>query len=300
MAMNITDGVMNIFKEWVSESGFDVTDSALSELGNKVKELISNEQKKQSKSSKKQSKSIKDPDAPKRGKSAYIYFCNANREVVKNELGDDLKTTEITKELGARWNKLKESTKAADKKLVALYEDQAKKDKERYDDEMKGYERPSDDELEEKTAKKGKNGKVKKVKDPSAPKRGKSAYIFFCADMRDTVRSELGNDSKATEVTKELGVRWNKLKESTKASDKKLRIKYEKMATDDKDRYEKEKSDASSGDESDKVKQTKKPSVKKPSVKKPKKEEKEEEEDNEEVSEEDEVSDEDELEEEDE
>jgi DNA-directed RNA polymerase specialized sigma subunit len=282
--INMTENVMNIFKAWVDESGFDIDESSLSNLSQKVNELIASEQK-LSKSTKK-TKSIKDPDAPKRGKSAYIYFCNANREIVKNELGNDLKTTEITKELGARWNKLKESTKAADKKLVAAYEQQAKQDKERYDGEMQGYERPSDDELEEKTAKKGKNGKVKKVKDPSAPKRGKSAYIFFCADMRDTVRSELGNDSKATEVTKELGVRWNKLKESTKASDKKLLTKYEKMATNDKDRYEKEKSDASSGDESDKVKQTKKPSVKKPK----KKEEKEEEE----------VSDEDELEEEDE
>ena len=292
--INMTENVMNIFKAWVEESGFDIDESSLSNLSQKVNEVVASEQKKLSKSTKK-TKSIKDPDAPKRGKSAYIYFCNANREVVKNELGDDLKTTEITKELGARWNKLKESTKAADKKLVAAYEQQAKQDKERYDGEMQGYERPSDDELEEKTAKKGKNGKVKKVKDPSAPKRGKSAYIFFCADMRDTVRSELGNDSKATEVTKELGVRWNKLKESTKASDKKLLTKYEKLATNDKDRYEKEKSDASSGDESDKVKQTKKPSVKKPSVKKPKKkEEKEEEEDNEEVSDEDELEEEDE------
>ncbi len=283
--INMTENVMNIFKAWVEESGFDIDESSLSNLSQKVNEIVASEQKKLSKSTKK-TKSIKDPDAPKRGKSAYIYFCNANREIVKNELGNDLKTTEITKELGARWNKLKESTKAADKKLVAVYEQQAKQDKERYDGEMQGYERPSDDELEEKTAKKGKNGKVKKVKDPSAPKRGKSAYIFFCADMRDTVRSELGNDSKATEVTKELGVRWNKLKESTKVSDKKLLTKYEKMATDDKGRYEKEKSDASSGDESVK-KQSKKPSVKKPK----KKEEKEEEE---------EVSDEDELEEEDE
>ncbi len=283
--INMTENVMNIFKAWVEESGFDIDESSLSNLSQKVNEIVASEQKKLSKSTKK-TKSIKDPDAPKRGKSAYIYFCNANREIVKNELGNDLKTTEITKELGARWNKLKESTKAADKKLVAVYEQQAKQDKERYDGEMQGYERPSDDELEEKTAKKGKNGKVKKVKDPSAPKRGKSAYIFFCADMRDTVRSELGDDSKATEVTKELGVRWNKLKESTKASDKKLLTKYEKMATDDKGRYEKEKSDASSGDESVK-KQSKKPSVKKPK----KKEEKEEEE---------EVSDEDELEEEDE
>ena len=262
MTINMTEGVMNIFKAWVDESGFDIDESSLSNLNQKVSEMLSVEQKKQSKSSKK-AKSIKDPDAPKRGKSAYIFFCNANREVVKSELGDELKTTEITKELGARWNKLKESTKASDKKLVATYEEQAKQDKDRYDGEMQGYDRPSDEELEEKLGKKG-SKKTKKTKDPSAPKRGKSAYIFFCGDKREEVKNDLGAEAKATDITKELGVRWNMLKESTKASDKKLLTKYEKMATDDKDRYEKEKSDSSSSDDdSVKAKKTKKPTVKK-------------------------------------
>ncbi len=261
MTINMTEGVMNIFKAWVEESGFDIEDGSLSDLNQKINSLIASEQKKQAKPSKKD-KPIKDSDAPKRGKSAYIFFCNDYRAIVKSELGDDLKTTEITKELGARWNKLKESTKASDKKILSKYEEQAKQDKERYDGEMQGYERPSDEELEEKLGKKGK--KTKKTKDPSAPKRGKSAYIFFCGDKREEVKNDLGAEAKATDITKELGVRWNMLKESTKASDKKLLTKYEKMATDDKDRYEKEKSDSSSSDDdSVKAKKTKKPTVKK-------------------------------------
>ena len=41
-------------------------------------------------------------------------------------------------------------------------------------------------------------------------------YLYFCNDFRETVKSELqketGIEPKATTITKELGVRWNKLK----------------------------------------------------------------------------------------
>ena len=161
MTINMTEGVMNIFKAWVDESGFDIDESSLSNLNQKVSEMLSVEQKKQSKSSKK-AKSIKDPDAPKRGKSAYIFFCNANREVVKSELGDELKTTEITKELGARWNKLKESTKASDKKLLTKYEKMATDDKDRYEKEKSDSSSSDDDSV-----------KVKKTKKPTVKKAAK-------------------------------------------------------------------------------------------------------------------------------
>jgi len=69
-------------------------------------------------------------------------------------------------------------------------------------------------------------------KDPNAPKRGLSAYLFFCKDKRgDVLKKEptLG----ITDVAKKLAIKWNKLS----ASDKKP---YEKQAAEDKLRYEKE------------------------------------------------------------
>ena len=101
----------------------------------------------------------KDPNKPKRGKSAYLFFCGDHRASVKEELGDEAKATEVTAELGRQWNELKESTKAADKKKIAKYEEQAKKDKERYLTEMAEYEPPSDGELGEAVVEK----KPKKV-----------------------------------------------------------------------------------------------------------------------------------------
>jgi hypothetical protein len=161
---------------------------------------------------------------------------------VKAELGEDAKATEVTSALGAKWNELKNSTKASDKKKVQKYEAEAQADKERYDAEMADYEPPSDEELAEI---KGTKKRKRAAKDPNKPKRGKSAYLFFCAANRSKVKEELGEDAKATEVTSALGAKWNELKNSTKenstkVSDKKKVQKYEAEAQADKERYEAE------------------------------------------------------------
>jgi high mobility group protein B1 len=185
----------------------------------------------------KTTKTVKDPNKPKRGKSSYLFFCAENRPKVKEELGEDAKATEVTSALGAKWNELKNSTKASDKKKVQKYEAEAQSDKERYDAEMVDYEPPSEDELVEiKGTKKRKSA----AKDPHKPKRGKSSYLFFCAENRSKVKAELGADARVTEVTSALGAKWNELKNSTKASDKKKVQKYESEAQADKERYEAE------------------------------------------------------------
>ena len=53
-------------------------------------------------------------------------------------------------------------------------------------------------------------------KDPNKPKRGKSAYIFFCAKKREEAKTNLVDGAKATDVTSELGRMWNALKVSAK------------------------------------------------------------------------------------
>ncbi|KAI9653785.1 MAG: Non-histone chromosomal protein 6 [Alyxoria varia] len=73
----------------------------------------------------------------------------------------------------------------------------------------------------------------KKKKDPNAPKRGLSAYMFFANDQRDKVRSDNPN-MKFGEVGKVLGERWKALTDAQKAP-------YEKKAAADKKRYEEEK-----------------------------------------------------------
>ena len=240
----------------------------------KLSEIIKTPKAKTSKTSEKKAK---DPNKPKRGKSAYLFFCEEERPKVKKSLGDGVKTTEVTKELGSRWKLLSASTKKADKKRVADFEAKAAEDKKRYEDEMSNYEPPSDEELEqmeaEKKAKKtgGKKGSGKssgKKKDKDAPKRPKSAYLFFCQDNRPDVKESLGDDAKPSDVTARLGEMWNELK--TDEDREEELAQYTQQAADDKKRYEDEMADYVPSDESEdeKAEKPKKTSNKKTSDKK--------------------------------
>jgi hypothetical protein len=177
--------------------------------------------------------SLKDPNKPKRNKTAYIFFCADRRQEVKEELGDNAKTTDVMSRLGELWNQLNEDSKEDEEsaEVIEKYKKEALDDKERYDLEMSHYESPSEEEIIA-------NKKASKVKDPNKPKRNKTAYIFFCSAHRSNVKNELGDDAKTTDVSVELGIRWNALKNSTKSSDKKELAKYEKEAIEDKKRYD--------------------------------------------------------------
>ena len=185
-------------------------------------------------------KKLKDPNAPKRGKSAYIFFCSKNREKAKERLGEGAKATEVTSELGKMWNELKASTKKGDKIALLGFETEAAEDKSRYDEEKKDYQPPSDEELAKTTP--AKKGRKTSDKDTNSPKGRKSAYIYFCSAMRAQVKEELGEEGKSLIMT-ELGKRWKELKEDEQRSDE--LAEYTKMAEDDKARYQDEKEIAS-------------------------------------------------------
>ncbi|KIW12515.1 non-histone chromosomal protein 6 [Exophiala spinifera] len=79
----------------------------------------------------------------------------------------------------------------------------------------------------------------KKKKDPNAPKRGLSAYMFFANEQRENVREENPGISFG-QVGKVLGDKWKALSE-------KQREPYEKKAAADKKRYEDEKAKYNAG-----------------------------------------------------
>ena len=225
--------IANFVAKFLSDNGSeDLVDAWNSQENIKSFNLVVDKTTKRS-----SEKKVKDPNKPKRGKSAYIFFCSKKREEAKKRLGDGAKATEVTAELGKMWNALKESTKPADKKLLASLETEAADDKARYTNEMDGYVAPSEEDLAAMVP--AKKGKKTSDKDPNAPKKGKSAYIFFCSAMRPQVKEELGEEGKSM-IMAELGKRWKELKEDDDRSDE--LAKYTKMATDDKSRYEDEKS----------------------------------------------------------
>jgi hypothetical protein len=77
------------------------------------------------------SRKIKDPNHPKRSRSAYIIFCNENRSNVQTD-NPDLGAKDITRKLASMWKALPE------KKRVP-YNKKAAADKVRYENEMKVY-----------------------------------------------------------------------------------------------------------------------------------------------------------------
>jgi HMG (high mobility group) box len=78
-----------------------------------------------------QKKPKKDPNAPKKGKSAYMIFASEKREEIKKE-NPDATFGELGKLLGQAWKDITEKEKEK-------YNKKAEKDKKRYDEEMKNY-----------------------------------------------------------------------------------------------------------------------------------------------------------------
>lgn len=77
-------------------------------------------------------------------------------------------------------------------------------------------------------AKKTTATKTKKVKDPNAPKRPLSAYMFYAKEQRAAILKK-NPGFGVTDVAKELGKQWATTKDKSK---------YEKEAAKDKARYE--------------------------------------------------------------
>jgi len=193
----------------------------MSEVGKKSKPIA------------KRSKKKKDPNAPKRPRSAYILFCAQERPNVKKD-NPDAKPADILKLLAERWKTISES----DKKDFA---GKASDDKDRYSDEMQHYAPPadagSDDEDgggRRKKGKKEKGSRKKKKKDPNEPKKPQTAYLIFGNKERSNIKAE-HPEMKQSEIMKQIGIRWNTLDPANKKP-------FIEMASADKERYERERS----------------------------------------------------------
>ncbi|XP_051960543.1 high mobility group protein B3-like [Xyrauchen texanus] len=156
-----------------------------------------------------------DPGKPKGKMSAYAYFVKTCREEHnKKNPGVTVNFSEFSKKCSERWKTMspKEKTK---------FEDLAKQDKARYDQEMTHY-NP------------GKKSRKQK-KDPNAPKRPPSGFFLFCGEQRPGIKAQ--NPSLGIgDVAKRLGEMWNNLSDSEKqpflSKANKLKDKYQKDMAD--------------------------------------------------------------------
>jgi hypothetical protein len=208
-------------------------------------------------------KAAKDPEAPKHPTSSYMYFAIQQREVVAKK-NPNSSPTEISKILGESWNQLEKGKMG--KKGAKKYEDLAAVDKARYENEKAEYDamvaernaQLDQEKLERLQQEKEEamklfqetnvpvsissvdevsvlteDSKPKKKKDPNAPKKGCTAYLFFCNENRASIKASMTETTTNAELLTEVGRQWKEL------SDKK-KEKYNKMADKEKARYAKE------------------------------------------------------------
>jgi len=202
----------------------------------KTQEATSTEETEDSKESpkkKKTKKKSKDPDAPKRPLASYMLFCKALRPKVVEE-NPNAKVPEIGQKLGKLWKKLTPEESAKYQKDADKLKGQYRKDMEIYEKNKVDDEGDSDggDKDEEEEAPKTAKKKKKSKKDPLAPKRAQSAYMFFCSSKRPELKEE---QPKLTvpETGKILGKMWHDVSTPEKAP-------FDEMAMKDKERYKSE------------------------------------------------------------
>mmetsp|Transcript_31794 Transcript_31794/g.48763 ORF Transcript_31794/g.48763 Transcript_31794/m.48763 type:complete len:590 (+) Transcript_31794:25-1794(+) len=155
--------------------------------------------KKGSGTNSKTAKFQKAPNAPKRFKSAYMFFSTSKHKEIRSGLGTvraaTEKTTTIAKMVSKAWKELPEAQRAT-------WEEMARLDKARYEAEKAEYKGP------------WKVPKTKRQqKDPNAPKRPMSAFIAYSVKKRSTVREE-HPEASSSEIARILSNMWKAAPES--------------------------------------------------------------------------------------
>ena len=125
----------------------------------------------------------------KRPKSAYLYFCEDNREKVKEELGLNAKVNDVTKELGLRWSLAKQNNEV--EKYINLAEQ------------------------EKKTSLNTKDNPEKIISNQKT--NHLNGYQKFCSERRIQVKTEFPNE-KASEITKRLSAEWKNMSKEEQKS----------------------------------------------------------------------------------
>ena len=158
-------------------------------------------------------------DKPRGRMTAYAFFVQTCREEHKKLHPEETVSFSVfSKQCSDRWKTMSPIEKEK-------FHDMASKDKERYNEEMKGYTGP--------TGRRGRRPRgMKKMKDPNKPKRALSAFFYYANEERPNVRAA-NPDFSVGEVAKELGRQWAEMNETDKS-------KYEKLAEDDRARYDAE------------------------------------------------------------
>jgi len=162
----------------------------------------------------KRARAKKPVDAPRRPKSAYMFFLAEFREKWKTENPDSKRVSEVAVAAGDTWRDLSASERA-------VYEEKSRASKDAYKDLIAEYEKEHPKPL----------ARVKKERAPGELKRPQSAYFFFLAVFREQFKEQhKGEVIPVSVVGKAAGEKWKQLTPEE-------RRPYEDLSTASKNEY---------------------------------------------------------------
>jgi len=176
----------------------------------------------------------KDPNAPKRPLSSFMFFCQAKRADFQTA-NPSAKFAELGKILGAAWAEVSVKEKA-------VYDAQNKEAKAEYEVAKANYKGGGDDDDDDDGGKKkGKSAKPAKKakKDKDAPKSAPSAYVLFCTQERPKLKAK-HPDATFGELGTLLGAAWKALDNDAKEPFNAEHATKKKIADAKKKEYEEE------------------------------------------------------------
>lgn len=144
---------------------------------------------------------MKDQNAPKRPLTGFFRYAQSIREEVQASSG--LKGIKVTPLLSQRWNDLTDEQKK-------VYNEEYHNEMEEWKQQYAAY-KETDSYKDFQAKKKAKKLKAKKPKDTNAPKRPCTSYILFCNDVRDQVRTEMGENATFGELGAKMSTLWKQL-----------------------------------------------------------------------------------------
>ncbi|KAL7542926.1 hypothetical protein ACHAXR_012223 [Thalassiosira sp. AJA248-18] len=187
-------------------------------------------------------KSKRDKDAPVPSKTAYKFWCDAHPKT-KEGVNMQQVWKECSPEIRQSYDAMAKADKARYLRELATYQEEKEALEEYYGKKKQDMAMEFFDAhlaaqavLEKVDAENKKGKKNATKKDPEAPKRPLSSYMYFVSDMRESVTKKNSNMAP-TEIIKTLGEMWGELKKGTKKGTK----KYDDLAAEDRTRYEGEK-----------------------------------------------------------
>jgi hypothetical protein len=186
----------------------------------------------------------KDPNAPTKPKSAYLLFCQKEREKVKKEMNEeDVKDPKkVISAIAKAWKKVSAKKKEMYQKKSDSLKSEYKKKLEEYKKNKPDLDSEDVEKDSKKRKRKGNTVKKKKKlkKDPNAPKKSMTSFMLFLKDRRPNILKK-DPSLKVPEVTKRAGAEWNNLSVKEKKPYTKKAEELKKEYLKQKEKYDKKK-----------------------------------------------------------